>query len=93
MPKHELFTPQRLAIAAITAIGAAICILICRSALQVNGGFGFPLDDPWIHLQFARTLREYGRFSYFANEMITSGSTSPLYTLLSQPVFSSHRTK
>ncbi len=46
------------------------------------GAFGFPLDDPWIHLTFARNLAEYGSFSYFQNQMVTSGSTSPLYTIL-----------
>jgi tetratricopeptide (TPR) repeat protein len=47
-----------------------------------NGTFGFPLDDPWIHLQFARNIHEYGSYSYFKDEIVTSGSTSPLYTLL-----------
>ncbi|HSQ74067.1 MAG TPA: hypothetical protein VLT13_00825, partial [Bacteroidota bacterium] len=69
-------------VTAILVAGAAICVLICWSALQTNGTFGFPLDDSWIHLQFARNLRDYGSFSYYQNEMATSGSTSPLYTVL-----------
>lgn len=48
----------------------------------VNKEFGFPLDDPWIHLTFAKNLIEYGSFSYFKNEIVTAGSTSPIYTLL-----------
>ena len=52
------------------------------SALAINGVFGFPLDDPWIHLTFAKNLSEYFSFSYFKNEMATAGSTSPIYTLL-----------
>lgn len=47
-----------------------------------NGLFGFPLDDPWIHLTFAKNLFDYGSFSYFKNEIVTSGSTSPIYTLI-----------
>jgi tetratricopeptide (TPR) repeat protein len=66
----------------ILAAGALACILICWSAFQVNGTLGFPLDDPWIHLQFARNQRDHGSFSYFGSEMVTSGSTSPLYTFL-----------
>jgi len=62
--------------------GIMACVWVCWSAFRTNGTFGFPLDDPWIHLQFARTLREVGSFSYFGREMVTSGSTSPLYTLL-----------
>lgn len=47
-----------------------------------NGFFSFPLDDPWIHLQFAKNIIEYGAYSYFKDQVITSGSTSPLYTFL-----------
>lgn len=51
-------------------------------SFEKNGYFGFPLDDPWIHLTFAKNFIEYGSFSYFKNEIVTSGSTSPVYTLL-----------
>ncbi len=51
-------------------------------AFSVNHFNSFPLDDPWIHLQFAKNLAEYGSFSYFKNEVVTAGSTSPLYTAL-----------
>jgi hypothetical protein len=47
-----------------------------------NGFFCFPLDDSWIHLTFARNLVEYGSFSYYKNQLATSGSTSPLYTFI-----------
>jgi len=56
-------------------------------ALSVNGYFGFPLDDPWIHLTFAKNLVEFQSFSFFKNEMITSGSTSPVYTFLLAAVY------
>jgi hypothetical protein len=64
------------------AVAAGASAFFLWTAYRANGVFGFPLDDPWIHLQFARTLREFGSFSYFRNEMVTSGSTAPLYTLL-----------
>lgn len=51
-------------------------------AYSMNQYHSFPLDDPWIHLQFAKNLAEYGSFSYFKNEVVTAGSTSPLYTLI-----------
>ncbi len=73
---------QGFVVPGILIAGTVACALICWSALQTNGAFGFPLDDPWIHLQFARNLRDYGSFSYYENEMVTSGSTSPLYTLI-----------
>ncbi len=57
-------------------------IYFVYSSYDKNGFFGFPLDDPWIHLTFAKNFVEYGSFSYFKNEIVTSGSTSPIYTLL-----------
>lgn len=53
-----------------------------RFAIKQNGVMSFPLDDPWIHLTFARNLVDFFSFSYFKNEMVTAGSTSPLYTFL-----------
>lgn len=62
--------------------GLVLSILTESFAYQTNGEFGFPLDDPWIHLQFAKNLHDYGSFSYFKDEAVTAGSTAPLYTLL-----------
>lgn len=50
-------------------------------AFEINKFLSFPLDDPWIHLTFAKNLTEYFSFSYFKDEIVTAGSTSPLYTL------------
>ncbi len=57
-------------------------IFVLLKSLHINGYFSFPLDDPWIHLQFAKNLNEYGKFSYFKDLNITSGSTAPFYTFL-----------
>ncbi|HEY3251694.1 MAG TPA: hypothetical protein VGK25_11300, partial [Ignavibacteria bacterium] len=51
-------------------------------AYSINHFYSFTIDDPWIHLQFAKNLAEYGSFSYFKNEVVTAGSTSPLYTFV-----------
>ena len=51
-------------------------------ALSHNGFLSFPLDDPWIHLNFAKNLIDYHSFSYFKDEIITAGSTSPLYVFI-----------
>jgi arabinofuranosyltransferase len=42
---------------------------------------GFPLDDAWIHLQFARNVAEGHGYS-FNPGVASSGSTAPLWTLL-----------
>lgn len=51
---------------------------------QIAGTAGlssFPLDDPWIHLQFARNLAEGHGFAYNPGVPVT-GSTAPLWTLV-----------
>jgi hypothetical protein len=48
---------------------------------RLQGGLGFPLDDSWIHLQFARNLARGLGLSYNPGELVT-GSTAPLWTAL-----------
>ncbi|HKI03701.1 MAG TPA: hypothetical protein VKK31_17105 [Thermoanaerobaculia bacterium] len=48
---------------------------------RLRGGIGFPLDDSWIHLQFARNLAHGLGLSYNPGELVT-GSTAPLWTAL-----------
>jgi hypothetical protein len=42
---------------------------------------GFPLDDSWIHLTYARNFAEHGEWAYRLGER-SAGSTSPLWTFL-----------
>src|SRR5204863_910871 len=48
---------------------------------EIAGAAGFPLDDAWIHLHFARNLAEGAGFSYNPGVAV-AGSTAPLWTLL-----------
>ncbi len=66
----------------IALFAVLLPVLILISTMGRNGYWGFPLDDPWIHLTFAKNLAKYFSFSYFKNEMVTAGSTSPVYTAL-----------
>src|SRR3989442_14962791 len=45
------------------------------------GASGFPLDDSWIHLHFARNIAEGAGFAYNPGVPM-AGSTAPLWTLL-----------
>ena len=45
------------------------------------GVWGFALDDAWIHQTYARNLVESGQFAFVPGQP-SSGSTSPLWTLL-----------
>jgi arabinofuranosyltransferase len=77
---------------AVAAPVAALALAIGCFALktrQLAGGLGveaFPLDDAWIHMQFARNLAE-GRGFSFNPGVPVSGSTAPLWTLALGGVF------
>src|SRR5687768_8676321 len=45
------------------------------------GGWGFPLDDSWIHQTYARNLALNGEWAFPAG-VPSAASTSPLYTVL-----------
>jgi hypothetical protein len=56
-------------------------VLFVARERQIAGAAGFPLDDSWIHLHFARNLAEGAGFSYNPGTPV-AGSTAPLWTLL-----------
>jgi hypothetical protein len=58
------------------AVGLAYLVAAARCAPT-----GFPLDDAWIHLSYARTLAQTGQFA-FAPGRPSTGSTSPLWTAM-----------
>ncbi len=72
----------RILLIIISVATIAMLVLILSNSYEQNGFFGFTLDDPWIHLQFAKNLYEYGSFSYYKCELATAGSTAPLYTII-----------
>ena len=63
---------------------AAACLVYLAAELFLVGRLGFPLDDSWIHLQFAKHLAAGNGLSYSAGERVT-GSTAPLWTALLTP--------
>src|SRR5436309_8543899 len=56
-------------------------VLFVARERQIAGASGFPLDDSWIHLHFARNIAEGAGFSFNPGSPI-AGSTAPLWTLL-----------
>jgi hypothetical protein len=66
-----------LAAAAVAAAG--IYLLAAHRA-----GPGFPLDDSWIHLTYARNLAETGEWAFLAGQP-SAASTAPLWTVLLTP--------
>ena len=56
-------------------------VLFVLTERRLAGAPGFPLDDSWIHLHFARNIAEGAGFSYNPGVPV-AGSTAPLWTLL-----------
>ncbi len=65
----------------ILAIAALVAVLFYLVTCVLNFGLGFPLDDAWIHLTYARNLAEHGEWAFRLGEQ-SAGSTSPLWTAL-----------
>jgi arabinofuranosyltransferase len=66
----------------VVAVAAAVPLLLFAWVEhKVAGVSGFPLDDSWIHLHFARNLAEGAGFAYNPGRPV-AGSTAPLWTLL-----------
>jgi hypothetical protein len=59
--------------------------LATRGIVARTGEPAAPLDDSFIHLQYARRLAEGHFFSYVAGEGYTSGATSPLWPVILAP--------
>jgi len=59
----------------------ALAALYELAAWRDAGTLGFPLDDAWIHAQFARNIATGHGFSYTGGRWV-AGSTSPAWTLL-----------
>jgi hypothetical protein len=66
----------------LTAVTLLLLGHFLLTELQITGGaLGAPLDDVWIHFQFARNISQGDGFSYNPGEP-TPGSTAPLWTLI-----------
>ncbi|HMB25237.1 MAG TPA: hypothetical protein VKP08_20480, partial [Anaerolineales bacterium] len=65
----------------ILAVAALIAVLFYLIFSALVFRVGFPLDDAWIHLTYARNLAEHGEWAFRLGER-SAGSTSPLWTVL-----------
>ncbi len=77
--QHEFGTPLILIL--LVVVGAAALLYFAIRELSLTGGvLSAPLDDAFIHMQFARNLSNGAGFSFNPGQL-TPGSTSPLWTL------------
>lgn len=73
----EVSRNDLLIIAAAVVLIAAVYLLVSRFTYAI----GFPLDDSWIHLTYARNLALHGEWA-FRTGIPSAGSTSPLWSAL-----------
>ena len=67
-------------LAGLLLVGCLTLGLLALTADRFTGGQGgVPLDDAWIHFQFARNLARGDGLSFNPGEP-TSGSTAPLWS-------------
>ena len=67
--------------ATVAILAAVLCSALWGTYLERRDtAAGFPLDDAWIHLQFARNVAEGQGFSFNPGES-SSASSAPLWTL------------
>ncbi|MEW6754169.1 MAG: hypothetical protein AB1505_24785 [Candidatus Latescibacterota bacterium] len=67
--------------AVLVPVWGAAAGLFALAESRLAGEPGFPLDDTWIHFQFARNLAAGHGFSFNPPDP-SAGSTAPLWTLL-----------
>lgn len=74
--------PAERRIAAVLALlGALLALSYVEVGRRATERLGMPLDDSWIHLQFARSLA-HGDGLAFEPPRLVAGSTAPLWTAL-----------
>ena len=84
---EALVSPSKLGKWSLLAIGlVAYFGYLAMELYFLSGELGFPLDDSWIHLQFARNLATGEGLSYNPGQLVT-GSTAPLWTALISLLF------
>jgi hypothetical protein len=72
---------SRLRLALVAAAALPPLVLVAAELWVFSGRWGFPLDDSWIHLVFARNLAR-GLGLAFNPGTLVAGTTSPLWTAL-----------
>ncbi|MBI3738707.1 MAG: hypothetical protein HY258_06645 [Chloroflexi bacterium] len=73
----ELTKRDLIILAVAVVVGAAIYLLASALIYRI----GFPLDDSWIHLTYARNLALHGQWAFQLGHP-SAGSTAPLWTFL-----------
>ena len=75
--ESKLSLEARILIALVALAAVLFYLVVSARTFRI----GFPLDDAWIHLTYARNFAEHGEWAFRLGEN-SAGSTSPLWTFL-----------
>jgi hypothetical protein len=82
MDNASFFSTHRRPLLLAAAWTLLLALLFLWTEVRETGGvISLPLDDAWIHFQYARNLSQGHGFSYNPGQP-TPGSTAPLWTVL-----------
>ena len=81
MRRNSTGSNWRVELWVVIALAALVAVLYYLIVSERLFKIGFPLDDSWIHLTYARNLAEHGEWAFRPGEQ-SAGSTSPLWTAL-----------
>ncbi|HYJ11780.1 MAG TPA: hypothetical protein VEX18_22305, partial [Polyangiaceae bacterium] len=77
---------ERLCVACFAAVTLGLALWAGSEVTRANGGsLGAPLDDSYIHFQFARSFASFRPFEYTAGAPPVAGATSLLWPALLTP--------
>jgi len=65
----------------VAAVAVSMAVGLFLTARLLASAEGYPLDDSWIHLDYARSLIESATFGHTSGEW-ENGSTAPLWSVL-----------
>lgn len=81
MRRNSTALHRRVEVWVVIALAALIAVLFYLIVSSLIFRIGFPLDDSWIHLTYARNLAEHGEWAFRLGQR-SAGSTAPLWTVL-----------
>jgi hypothetical protein len=87
MPAPDSRGRRALAYAPAGALSVVLAAITLREVLTRSGGPAAPLDDTYIHFQYARSIAELHPFQYTPGAEPTPGATSLLWPLLLAPFY------
>ena len=79
--------PRVLRYAPLVAAVGALAVTTSSEIIRLSGGPAVPLDDSYIHFQYARSIVELHPFRYTPGAAPTPGATSLLWPLLLAPFY------